>query len=141
VRKACIVAALALLGGCHAPDGNLRPDTHLPAGYAIDCEGTFDTAPRLVSGKSPVFPASVYNPDFIEDRKIRHLPLHWQVDTRFEVLPDGRTARIRSGATQPAFFATHTNAAIQAWRFSPALRDGTAVAASCTHVLTFRLDA
>lgn len=139
--KCAFLAMTLAIAGCSAATGSLRPDTYLPGGYAIDCQGEFDTPPRLLSGKSPIFPASVYNPEFIDDRKIRHLPLQWRVDTQFDVLADGNTKNIRSSATQPAFFATHTNAAIQAWRFAPATRAGEAVPAKCTQVLNFHLDA
>ena len=120
----------------------VRPDTPLPEGFEIACEGDFDTAPKLMAGKAPVFPASTLaNPDFVEDRKIRRLPLSWRVTTRFDVLAEGTTAHVRSDATEPKFFATHTNAAIAAWRFAPARRADVAVDAQCVNVFNFNIEA
>ena len=66
--------------------------------------------------------------------------LGWMA-ARFDVLEDGTTANVRSNRTDPAFFATHTNAAISRWRFRPATRDGEPVPAACTYVLTFSIRA
>lgn len=142
MRRASAWLAAAALAGCAsaATGDRVRPDTDLPAGHEVACDGGFDAAPRLVSGKWPVFPASTLaNPDFVDDRKIRHLPLHWEVTARFDVLEDGATANVRSNRTDPAFFATHTNAAIARWRFRPATRGGEPLPAACTYVLTFSI--
>ena len=141
MRRAWTLPVLVLLAGCAAAGKNkLRPDDHLPADYAIACDGAYEHPPKLLAGKSPIFPASTFSPYFIEERKIRHQPLHWQVITRFDVLADGSTARIRSNETEPAYFATHSNAAIRDWRFEPASKDGAAVVSSCVHELRFELD-
>lgn len=138
---AIVVAALAgCTNGAMRDKTQMRPDESLPAGHDVTCEGDFDTAPRLLSGKAPVFPASTLsNLEFIEDRKIRRLPLDWTVNSRFDVLDGGTTANVRSNRTEPAFFATHTNAAISAWRFQPATRGGVPVPAACTYVLNFSI--
>lgn len=138
--RVCVALLLAVATGCAADPARVRADTALPPGHGVSCEGDFDVPPRFVSGKSPLFPAStLQNPDFIEDRKIRHLPLHWQVTTRFDVRADGSTSNVRSTRTDPPFFATHTNAAIARWRFEPATRDGAPASAACSYLLEFSI--
>lgn len=133
-----LVASLVL--GCGAHSGDMRPDRNLPAEYGVECDAKdYDRAPRLRSGRTPVFPASMLSPSYIDERRIRHLPLSWDVVTRFIVAADGTTAQVHSDATDPAFLATHSNAAISAWRFEPARRNGEAVAARCEHRMVFKL--
>lgn len=136
------VYSLVALGiaGCGAHTGDMRPDQNLPAAYGVDCSGDHDSAPRLLSGKAPVFPASMLSPTYVDERRIKRLPLSWEVVTRFTVTASGTTAQVRSDATDPAFLATHSNAAISAWRFEPARKGGEAVAAQCEHRLMFKLE-
>lgn len=141
VRKTIVLAlcAAGMVAGCGTHSGDMRPDATLPAAYGVECSGDFDHPPRLVSGKTPVFPISMLNPNYIDERRIMRLPLSWEVVTRFTVDADGVATEVRSDATDPAFLATHTNAAILAWRFEPAGLDGVAVPARCEHRMVFKL--
>jgi hypothetical protein len=130
---------MAVAVGCGAHSGDMRPDAALPAAYDVDCSGDFDRAPSLRSGKTPVFPVSMLNPNYIDERRIMRLPLSWEVATRFTVTVDGKATEVRSDATDPPFLATHTNAAIAAWRFEPARKHGVVVPARCEHRMVFKL--
>lgn len=140
-RIAALAAGLALLAGCTFGENRyLRPNESIvDDGVAPECSGDFDTAPVLVAAKAPVYPIRMLNPTLIEDRKTRRLPMAWQVDSSFEVGPDGVPVKVRSTTTDPASFGQHTSIAIRAWRFTPATRDGTPVAAACTFTMTFEL--
>jgi hypothetical protein len=134
---ACAVAMLAL-AGCPRT-GALRPNRALAADVQGVCEGDFDQAPRLSSGKSPYFPISMLSASVVEDRKTRHLPLTWSVTTTFTVAADGRTAAIRATPTQPQSFSDHVVVAVRSWRFQPARKDGVALASQCTNEFGFVL--
>ena len=140
-KNAALAACMAALAGCtFGSNDYLRPDESIvDDGVAPECSGDYDTAPVLVAARAPVFPVSMLNPTLVEDRKTRHLPMSWQVDSRFEVGPDGVPAEVRSSATDPASFGHHTTIAIRAWRFAPATRAGVPVAASCTFAMSFDL--
>lgn len=141
-RCALIVLATLATAGCVKPEGHTyRPNRDLDnSRFTLQCDGDFDQAPELLTGKSPVFPARMLNPDVIEDRKIRHLPMEWPAETTFEVTTDGRTLDVRSSPTEPPSFASHMTIAVREWRFSPATQQGTAVASRCSTVFRFGLN-
>lgn len=128
-----------VIAGC-AQSGDMRPEQDLPAGYGVECSGDHDVPPRLLAGKAPVFPASMLNPTYVDERRIKRLPLSWDVVTRFTVTASGTTTQVRSDATDPPYLAMHSNAAISTWQFEPARRVGEAVAAQCEHRLEFKLE-
>ncbi len=72
------------------------------------------------------------DPDAIEDRQIRHLPMEWWVSTAFTAGTDGRAADVRATPTSPQSFSNHMVVAVKSWRFAPATREGNAVASRCT---------
>lgn len=136
---ALLVAGLA---GCASPGSDYRPNRSLNDGrqFDVSCEGSFDEAPRLESGKTPVFPVSMLNPYVIEDRKVRRLPMEWPVHTTFDVDAHGRTANVQSSPTAPPSFSAHMTVAVRAWRFTPAMSGGAAVPSHCEVDFTYQLD-
>jgi TonB family protein len=133
-------AALVLLAGCAASGHSYRPNRDLDTErFDVACTGDFDQAPRLVAGKSPVFPIRMLNPDVVEDRKIRHLPMEWPVTTSFGVDAEGRTTDVRSTASDPPSFGNHMTVAVKQWRFQPATRDGAAMPSRCSVLFRFTL--
>ena len=139
--SAVLVAAGSIaLCACAAQPRTQRANTAIdPDRYAVACEGAFDQAPRLQSGKVPVYPVSMLNPELIEDRKIRRLPMQWPVESTFTVTPAGLATDVRSTPTVPASFGQHMTIAVRSWRFAPAQAAGTAVPARCRAGFTFLL--
>lgn len=134
------VAVLAILVAACASPGHLRPNRSLGVeDLDLECEGNFDAAPVLVSGKTPVFPIGMLNPDVIENRKIRHLPMEWSVTTTFLIGADGRTGDVRTTPTSPPSFSEHTTIAVKSWRFTPATKDGGPVAVHCSNRFGYSL--
>lgn len=138
--RACFVLLSTALAACVSQPRTYRANAPIdPVRYGVECDGDFDEAPRLVSGKVPVYPVSMLNPELVEDRKIRHLPMEWPVIAEFTVLPDGSTADIRSTRTTPASFGQHMTIAVRSWRFSPAKTSGVATPARCSAGFNFIL--
>lgn len=134
---ACVLAGMA---ACAQP-GHYRPNHPLDAErFGLRCDGDFDQAPGLLAGKSPVFPVGMLNPEVIEDRKIRHLPLEWWVDTTFSVDADGRASDVHATPTSPQTFSDHMVVAVKSWRFTPASKDGVAVASRCSTRFGYTLE-
>jgi hypothetical protein len=134
------IAGLAILVAACADPGHMRANRPLGTeDIDLQCEGDFDSAPVLVSGKSPVFPVGMLNPHVIEDRKIRHLPMEWSVTTTFVIEADGRTADVRTTPTSPQSFSEHMAIAVKSWRFTPATRDGGPVAVHCSNLFGYSL--
>jgi hypothetical protein len=134
------LAVAAILAVACASPNHVRPNRELDSeDFDLRCEGDFDQAPVLLAGKSPVFPIGMLNPDVIEDRKIRHLPMEWSVTTTFTVGADGRAAEVRATPTSPPSFSNHMVVAIKSWRFAPATRDGNAVASRCKTLFGYHL--
>ncbi len=146
-KETTLVLALALalagVAGCTSSVNEYRPNRPLNDGRQFDvgCDGAFDQAPQLQSGKTPVFPISMLNPDVIEDRKIRRLPMEWEVRSKFDVDESGRTGNVVSSPTTPPSFSAHMTAAVRAWRFTPAMSGGAAVPSRCEASFTYLLDA
>lgn len=131
---------LATLAGCPST-GAYRPNQQLDSNrFNLSCEGDFDQPPVLSSGKTPVFPIGMLNPDVIEDRKIRHLPMKWPVTSAFIVGVDGRTSGIQATATSPPSFSNHMVVAVRTWRFMPAARNGTPVESRCKSNFVYGLE-
>lgn len=138
--RLAIFVSSALLAACAHPD-HYRPNQPLDAErFSVSCEGDFEQEPTLATGKSPVFPVRMLNPDVIEDRKIRHLPMEWWVTTNFAVSAEGRTSEIHSTPTSPQSFSDHMTIAVQSWRFVPAKKDGVAVPSRCSSRFGFSLE-
>lgn len=134
------VIMVVMLVACARPD-HYRPNQPLDADrFSVACEGDFDQGPTLAAGKSPVYPIRMLNPDVIEDRKIRHLPMEWWVTTSFTVGVDGRTSDVRSTATSPQSFSDHMTIAVRSWRFVPASKSGAAIPSLCSSRFGFSLD-
>jgi len=106
----------------------------------IERVGDFDQDPQLQFGKAPVFPITMLNPTLIDDRKTRHLPMHWDIESKFLVDVSGTRRQITSTETDPPSFGRHASIAKSQWRFKPASRDGGPVDASCTFAFSFALD-
>lgn len=138
IATALLAAGLA---GCATPENVYRPNRTLAAdrGFDIACDGDYDKAPKLASGKSPVFPIRMLSPDVVEDRKVRRLPMEWPVTTQFDVDAEGRTANVRSTATSPQSFSDHMTVAVRGWRFDAAQAAGNAVTSQCKVTFTYRL--
>jgi uncharacterized lipoprotein YmbA len=130
--KLTIVAAL-LLSGCASDANTYRPNRPLNdhRQFAVACDSAHDQAPKMVYGKSPVFPVGMLNPYVIDERKTRHLPMEWEVTTTFDVAADGRTRNVHSTATDPQSFSDHMTVAVRAWRFTPAMAGDVAVESRC----------
>lgn len=132
---------MAVASGCVSQPVSFRANTTIdPSRYPVECEGDFDEAPQLASGKVPVYPVSMLDPTVVEDRKTRHLPMEWLVESTFTVSPDGSTQEVASTATTPASFGQHMTIAVRTWRFVPAKASGAAVPAQCTAAFKFTLD-
>lgn len=132
-----LAAAFASPVDTHAESA--RPRSDIGTRPVSSCEGDFDTAPELMHGQRPVWPASPMNVAWIEDREIRRLPMRWEVIASFRVDTQGRARDVLSTVTDPPSFARHTNAAIKEWRFRPASRDGRPVEARCHFEMVFDL--
>ncbi|HEY1140925.1 MAG TPA: energy transducer TonB [Lysobacter sp.] len=134
------IAGLAILVAACTSPGHMRANRPLDTkDLDVQCQGDFDSAPVLVSGRSPVFPIGMLNPDVVENRKIRHLPMEWSVTTTFVVEADGRTADVRATPTSPQSFSDHTAIAVKSWRFTPATKGGGPVAVHCSNLFGYSL--
>lgn len=93
----------------------------MPRMVMQDCDrGEFDTPPVLVQGDAPDFPRV----------------LHQNVEggaakVKFVVTPAGTADQITAEAPGDWRFAGFAGMAVQGWRFEPAKKSGTAVAAHC----------
>lgn len=139
LRPGFVALAALLVAACAHPD-HYRPNRPLDAErFSVSCEGDFEQGPTLAAGKSPVYPVRMLNPDVIEDRKIRHLPMEWWVTTSFTVGADGATSEVRSTPTSPQSFGDHMTIAVRSWRFEPASKQGVAVSSRCSSRFGFSL--
>lgn len=133
---------VACLAGCATQPDNTYHMRHTldPERLGIECEGDFDQAPRLRSGKAPVFPVTMLNPTLVEDRKTRHLPMRWDIESTFVVDASGTPRQVTSTQTDPPSFGRHATIAISQWRFTPATREAAPVDARCAFAFHFALD-
>ena len=137
MKTRCLVLAAVLY---MMPADAKRPNRDLKAAeLPLACEGEFDVPPTLRKGKTPVMPVSMLSPGLLNDRVIKRLPLHWDVETTFRVDKDGKPKEIRSSATDPPQFARHMNAAVGGWRFEPASLQGVPAAARCAASMRFEI--
>lgn len=141
MKTAFVVGIVLVCAASSAAIGeNRRPDRMLRAeDLSLQCEGDFDQPPKLIKGRAPLAPISALNEDFIHTRWIKNLPLRWDMETTFQVGTDGKPTDIRTTRTDPPTFAGNMNAAVKAWRFEPASRDGEPVAATCTTSFSIEL--
>jgi hypothetical protein len=133
---------VACLAGCATPADNTYHMRNTLDGerLGIECQGDFDQEPKLYSGKAPVFPITMLNPTFIDDRKTRHLPMRWDIESSFVVDVSGKPAQVTSTETDPPSFGRHATVAISQWRFTPATRESSPVEARCAFAFHFALD-
>lgn len=89
-------------------------------------EGYFDTPPRLVFGKMPVYPIRA---------AMSGIPA--SVSLRYTIGADGKTRDIEviGGSGKP--FSTHAVIAVREWRFEPATLGGDPVPFTIEHSIDF----
>ena len=98
------------------------PANQMPQGALPDCKrADFDAAPVLVFGTKPVFPIS------------QDLSLNTgNVELHFDVSVEGRLVNAKANSDASPFFASHAVVATRDWVFTPAKKNGQAVATSCS---------
>ena len=84
-----------------------------PAKYVGPASKDWDTPPRLIKGKSPIYPASLVLSDETGSALIV-----------YTVGTDGKTKDFQVEASTNEKFVSHAIIALQQWIFSPALKDG-----------------
>lgn len=134
--KAMLALALPCLAACAPSENTYRPNRPMNAGRQFDVACEAGQSPRMVSGKSPVFPVGMLNPYVIDDRRTRHLPMKWEVTTTFDIDAAGKTRNVVSTPTTPQSFSDHMTIAVRAWRFTP----GEDAAHRCEVVFTYFLE-
>lgn len=125
---AALVPLAALLAGCTAPDP-LRSRSNAPLevqAYVGAPAAEYDSAPRLASGRAPVYPVGRALDGESGSAEISFVVGLDGVPADFEVLR----------ADHPAF-ADHAVIAVRAWRFEPARKDGQPIAVRMRQVFRF----
>ena len=133
--------SLVLLSGCVAQPRATALRTPLLDENQLRaaCAGDFDSPPAMLTGEFPIYPASMLYRAVIDDRKTRHLPLVWDVESKFSIDENGAVRDVRSSSTEPQSFSNHTTLAIREWRFRPASRQAQPLATHCTVTIAFDL--
>ena len=122
--------ALALAACTPGSTGSTRAGSAMDTGYINaafdDMEGYFDSPPRLVFGKSPVYPIRA---------AISGIPA--SVTLRYTIGADGKTRDIEviGGSGKP--FSTHAVIAVREWRFEPATLGGDPVPFTVEQTIAF----
>jgi TonB family protein len=114
------LAITALLAGCADPSNRIRT----VSGSTIDAAAfnrtiagfeDYDQPPRLIRGRAPVYPIRAV----ISRREAR-------VKLAYTVGEDGMPRDIEVLESPDEVFARHAIIAVRAWRYAPAIRDGSA---------------
>lgn len=115
-----LAAALLVAGPTIASEGQrVRAGTALDATSHVPAQGdAWDTAPRLVRGKSPVYPVT----DVVAGDSGASVVV-------FTVATDGSTKDAVIESADNERFAAHALVALRDWQFEPATRDGKPVEA------------
>jgi len=106
------------------PNSDLDPQELL----ALD-EAGWDVPPKLIKGKSPIFPASL-----LLSGVSGEVVIHYTVGV------DGKTKDFEVESAPNQKFADHAIIALKKWVFSPAMMDGKAVEARISQSFTFETD-
>jgi TonB family protein len=121
------ILALALGAGCTAPPERIRPNSFLAPHYLEgETNPDWDTPPKLVRGKSPVYPVSQFL-----GRDGGSALVEFTIDA------DGRTTDLVLLSATNKTFGDHTMIAIRQWRFEPAKKDGKPIAVRVQEGFTF----
>lgn len=116
IKPFCAWTSLLLLTGCAvSPGGATFESQPLPSSYLqpLAASSQYDTPPKLVRGWAPFYP-----PGYAIKRK------QGTVVVEFNVRVDGSINEIRVVSSTTPAFTRQALAALQKWRFAPALKHG-----------------
>jgi TonB family protein len=117
----CCHAAIAGEGHTTRPNSPIDPDK-----VQIADDPEWDTPPKLIEGKSPVFPISL-----LLSRESGKVVVQYKIGT------DGRTSDFVVESTPHRKFADHAIIAIKQWIYRPAMKSGAPVETTVRQSFTY----
>ncbi len=117
IFRSCVVAVLmAGVSGCasQSPPSTYAANTPISPGQVVGSESdAYDTPPRLISGRAPIYP-------------VTHVLKAGggQSTIEFTIAADGTTRDFLVVHSDHEYFANHSIIAVRQWRFEPAMKDG-----------------
>ena len=107
--------------GSVPPDPNMtRADRELKARTIGGCQPSTEIPPRLLSGRSPIYPVGR-----LMAQKDGYAIL------KFDITPEGRAENFKKIESSHPKFYSHTRVAVEDWEFSPAALDGMPILVRC----------
>ena len=123
VRSICLALSISLVAACSSTprERGSRPDRDVEEQYFHGCEPGTETPPKLVSGRTPLYPVK----RLLADRD-GHAVI------AFDITATGEVEGLRKvEASHPSFYAS-TREAVAKWTFEPATQDGVPVRVRCS---------
>ncbi|GAB3357644.1 TonB family protein [Lysobacter tyrosinilyticus] len=127
VRKLMVLAALLQLQAVNAAELVTRPNSTIdPDKMEVAEDPEWDTPPKLIKGKSPVFPISLLLSGS-----------SGKVVIQYTIGIDGRTKDFVVKSTPDQKFADHAIIAIRKWIYRPAVTAGAPIETTVQQEFTF----
>ncbi len=123
-----ILLLTACLAGCATPPlGESRANTAVDPAYMVGpAHPDWDTPPKLIHGKAPVYPVS----RLVAGQDGRTI-------IAYTIGSDGKPGDFEVVETDDKVFADHAIIAVRTWRYQPATKGGAAISARVEHPFVY----